>query len=586
MTGWPEGDVLKYAFRISEPTQTPTPTLTPVVTPTNTPIQTTTPTPTATPTGPHIINYDYTSYCTSIVVNLETNITSYGYVRYNIGTQPSSPDDFQYQAADPLPGTLHQVIVKNLNPGDMVYFQVCATNTESSDCEPNPFETTMTDSDCPDIEAPVLISLPRQVAQSNNSVWLEWIADEQACTRMYYGTDLALLDRAMLWDSEYYAYRLEVIDQELFTDFWHYYMMELWDDEMNFSDMMAPETGILKTTSEPDQTPPQIICQPFCYWVASDRAVVEIYTNEYCSCEYMFGENMDNCDEFGPTVLPRESNHHYLYFDGLLDVQYGYKYMLTDMYGTESPYTDCLELCSPGPGVPESQPPVVVQGPEIHYMSDTTGVIWWQTDRRCAGQAQWWPADNPDDVSTAGHSQFSTDENQWDHFVIITHLQPGTNYQFKIVNGGHQEPESHAFMSDAQPDTDAPLLTGGPQVFPDGDKALIWWTTDEYSDSQVKYGQSTSYGNLVTEAARGNDHTVFLSGLTIGTQYHYQIISRDLHGKQFIDVDRTFTASDSLPDRILSLFRKRGLIVRIPEHRMGNEYSLPGQGILWDKRRS
>src|SRR5207247_5053135 len=61
--------------------------------------------------------------------------------------------------------------------------------------------------------------------------------------------------------------------------------------------------------------------------------------------------------------------------------------------------------------------------------------------------------------------------------------------------------------------------------------ATISWTTDENSDSQVEYGLTTAYGNSTTlNLSMLTSHSVFLTGLSINTLYHYTLNSKDSIG--------------------------------------------------------
>jgi hypothetical protein len=72
--------------------------------------------------------------------------------------------------------------------------------------------------------------------------------------------------------------------------------------------------------------------------------------------------------------------------------------------------------------------------------------------------------------------------------------------------------------------------------------AIITWTTDTNSDSQVEYGPTTSYG-FSTTLATGlvTSHAQTLSGLASGTLYHYRVRSREAGGSLSISQDFTFT---------------------------------------------
>jgi hypothetical protein len=75
----------------------------------------------------------------------------------------------------------------------------------------------------------------------------------------------------------------------------------------------------------------------------------------------------------------------------------------------------------------------------------------------------------------------------------------------------------------------------------------IWWITDELSDSQARYGETTDYDfytdvdpNMVTL------HYVKLINLNPGTCYHFQVGSRDAAGNLGYSEDMTFTTHSKL----------------------------------------
>ncbi len=73
--------------------------------------------------------------------------------------------------------------------------------------------------------------------------------------------------------------------------------------------------------------------------------------------------------------------------------------------------------------------------------------------------------------------------------------------------------------------------------------AIITWTTNKKSDTQVEYGKTINYGysnsldttNLVTS------HAQVLFGLSSTTLYHYRVKSKDDKGQVTTSADRTFT---------------------------------------------
>ena len=82
--------------------------------------------------------------------------------------------------------------------------------------------------------------------------------------------------------------------------------------------------------------------------------------------------------------------------------------------------------------------------------------------------------------------------------------------------------------------------------------ARIDWKTNEAASSQVEYGtDNTTYGSFepstpAYDPTGGTSagvvvHSVVLTGLTEGTDYHYRVRSKDAAGNEAISEDRTFT---------------------------------------------
>jgi hypothetical protein len=79
--------------------------------------------------------------------------------------------------------------------------------------------------------------------------------------------------------------------------------------------------------------------------------------------------------------------------------------------------------------------------------------------------------------------------------------------------------------------------------------ATVTWTTNEAADSQVKYGTSAAYGSTTTlDATKVTTHSVSISGLSAGTTYHYQVVSKDANGNTATSADATFTTTGTSTD--------------------------------------
>jgi len=72
--------------------------------------------------------------------------------------------------------------------------------------------------------------------------------------------------------------------------------------------------------------------------------------------------------------------------------------------------------------------------------------------------------------------------------------------------------------------------------------AVITWTTNEASDSQVEYGTTTSYGQITSlSSALVSAHNISLSGLSAQTPYNYRVRSKDFAGNSAVSSNYTFT---------------------------------------------
>jgi mannan endo-1,4-beta-mannosidase len=80
--------------------------------------------------------------------------------------------------------------------------------------------------------------------------------------------------------------------------------------------------------------------------------------------------------------------------------------------------------------------------------------------------------------------------------------------------------------------------------------ATITWDTDEPATSRVEYGPS-GYGNSTVEDSNlVTGHSVDLTSLIPGIEYHYRVISKDSSGNEKISIDYTFKTSGPGEDKI------------------------------------
>lgn len=82
----------------------------------------------------------------------------------------------------------------------------------------------------------------------------------------------------------------------------------------------------------------------------------------------------------------------------------------------------------------------------------------------------------------------------------------------------------------APSDTTPPSIISSVTATSTSTGATIAWTTNEASTSIVDYGLTTSRGTIVSNTSRVTNHSVALTGLTVGTTYYYRVTSADAAG--------------------------------------------------------
>jgi purine nucleosidase len=73
--------------------------------------------------------------------------------------------------------------------------------------------------------------------------------------------------------------------------------------------------------------------------------------------------------------------------------------------------------------------------------------------------------------------------------------------------------------------------------------ATVSWITDQPADSQVDYGQTSSYGATKTNGTAVAIHSQNLTGLAPNAVYHYRVSSRNASGQVTVSPDYTFQTS-------------------------------------------
>ena len=188
----------------------------------------------------------------------------------------------------------------------------------------------------------------------------------------------------------------------------------------------------------------------------------------------------------------------------------------------------------------------------------TTAAITWTTDELTGSQVEY-GTDINYGTSTAWENDptSGTSMGVVTHSVTLTGLTSGTEYHYRVKSkdaaGNVAVSPKNTFTTGTTngtttTDTTPPIISSV-LASTTTTTAVITWATDELAGSQVEYGTDINYG---TSTAWENDptsgtstgvatHSVTLTGLTSGTEYHYRVKSKDAAGNVAVSPDNTFT---------------------------------------------
>jgi uncharacterized lipoprotein YddW (UPF0748 family) len=130
-------------------------------------------------------------------------------------------------------------------------------------------------------------------------------------------------------------------------------------------------------------------------------------------------------------------------------------------------------------------------------------------------------------------------------------MNAGTDNYVRVTNvgsSGNAAADAVRFYSATSTDTTPPTISAVAST-PSMSSAVISWTTDEYSTSQVEYGPTGSYGSQTTlDPARVTSHFVTVTGLSSSSTYHFRVKSKDAGSNTATSTDYTLVTTAVTPE--------------------------------------
>ncbi|MDD5688278.1 MAG: carbohydrate-binding protein [Elusimicrobia bacterium] len=147
------------------------------------------------------------------------------------------------------------------------------------------------------------------------------------------------------------------------------------------------------------------------------------------------------------------------------------------------------------------------------------------------------------------------------HSVTLSGLTQNTVYHYRIVsvdmNGNITTSGDYSFTT-TKNDPTPPIITSvRASVTTNG--AIITWTTDENSDTQVGYGTTTALGTTTPlDSTLVRLHSVSIPGLLKNKTYYYKVYSRDSSDNLATSAQYSFKTLNNIKHRIYTYYYDDG----------------------------
>jgi hypothetical protein len=203
--------------------------------------------------------------------------------------------------------------------------------------------------------------------------------------------------------------------------------------------------------------------------------------------------------------------------------------------------------------------PPAISGVQASNITTTSATIGWSTDEASDSVVNY--GNTTMLGTTASDAGLVTG-----HSVALSGLDPGTTYYYEVestdgANNTATDDNGGSFYSFSTlvPDTTPPVISGVHATGVTSSSATVAWSTDEPSDSVVRFGPTTALGSSASDASMVTGHSVLLMGLNPGATYYYEVQSTDGANNTAVDDNAgayysfTTTPLDSVPPVIGSV---------------------------------
>jgi|GEM_PF-1199713 len=190
--------------------------------------------------------------------------------------------------------------------------------------------------------------------------------------------------------------------------------------------------------------------------------------------------------------------------------------------------------------------PPVISGVSASNVTVNSASISWSTDEPSDSQVEYGTTSAYGSAIVASGSLITS------HSVPLGSLSAGVDYHYRVKSkdaaGNLAVSGDFTFTTVNAVDTTAPVISGVSVSSITSSSAVVSWTTNEPSDTQVDCGTTSGYGSLSgLNSSMVTAHSAFMSGLSPSTSYHYRARSKDAAGNLGVSGDFTLATAAGAP---------------------------------------
>jgi len=205
-----------------------------------------------------------------------------------------------------------------------------------------------------------------------------------------------------------------------------------------------------------------------------------------------------------------------------------------------------------------SNPPPILSAIAAGNLTASGAVITWTSDIPSTSQVLYGTS-SAYGSSTSLNATLTTNHSQ-----TLSGLSSSTTYHYSVQSanavGFLSTSADQTFTTPASISPTGPVISAVLTNSLTSGSAVITWTTDVASTSQVLYGTSSAYGSSTTlDASLVTSHSQSLSGLQPSTTYHYAVESSDAAGHLSSSGDNILTTSAVQGPPVISAIRSGGI---------------------------